>query len=51
MQRATSLDEALKIYNVDAVIRAKNLFDRSRRIAKDFAPDGYSMTVSPTKLI
>lgn len=30
MQKAKSLDDALKIYNVDAVIRAKNLYDRSR---------------------
>ena len=51
MKKSISIDTALKIYNAGAIDRAKQLFNRSRQIAGDFAPQGYSKCVSPTQLI
>lgn len=51
MQNSSSFDEGLKKYNDEAVIRAKNLYDRSRSCAVGFAPNGFKMTVSPSTLI
>jgi 2-polyprenyl-6-methoxyphenol hydroxylase-like FAD-dependent oxidoreductase len=47
---ASSVREALALYNRDAVPRAKALYDRSRKAGRAFAPDRRH-SVSPTEVL
>jgi 2-polyprenyl-6-methoxyphenol hydroxylase-like FAD-dependent oxidoreductase len=47
---ASSVQEALTLYNRDAVPRARALYDRSRRAGRAFAPDRRH-SVSPTDVL
>ena len=47
---ASSVPEALALYNRAAVPRAKTLYDRSRRAGRAFAPDPRH-SVSPTEVL
>lgn len=47
---ASSVPEALAIYNQDAVPRARALYDRSRRAGRAFAPDRRH-SVSPVDVL
>jgi hypothetical protein len=47
---ATSVSEALDVYNQGAVQRARTLFDRSRSAGRAFAPDRHH-TISPPDVL
>lgn len=51
MEKGTDFDDALEIYNEDGVIRAKDLYFKSRLLAGRFAPNGFENTVSPSTLV
>ena len=50
MTRASTLDEALAMYNADTVRRGKELHRSSRRAASYFAPAGVT-PVSPRSFV
>jgi len=50
LEQATTLNEALQLYNDDTVVRGQQLFQRSRAAAKAFAPAGCRIP-SPPQLL
>jgi 2-polyprenyl-6-methoxyphenol hydroxylase-like FAD-dependent oxidoreductase len=50
LERTSTLDEALRLYNDDTVVRGAQLFERSRAAAHRFAPEGRRIR-SPQKLL
>jgi 2-polyprenyl-6-methoxyphenol hydroxylase-like FAD-dependent oxidoreductase len=50
IERASTLEEALQLYNNDTVVRGEQLFQRSRAAARAFAPAGRRIP-SPQRLL